>query len=291
MYQRRKALLGLIKYFGGNLQRTDCQKLMFLFCQLNDEDYYDFFPYQYGAYSLTLDYDKRYLIDKGYLIDHDDFRLKNLQGIQLNLFSQNEFQRLKDHIGNLRGEDLVHRTYIDYPYYATKSNIAQKILSDDELTNVIEALPSDEKMCLFSIGYEGVSIDSYINKLLSNNIQMLIDVRANPISRKYGFSKNQFERYVTNVGIKYIHMPELGIPSHLRRNLDYQEDYEALFDYYALNMLPEQTEKLGELENLLYDNQRVALTCFEADYHCCHRSRITEYFASQPKFEVSIQHI
>jgi hypothetical protein len=45
MFYRRKILLALLEAFGGSLKRTDCQKLLFLFCQRRGKNYYDFFPY------------------------------------------------------------------------------------------------------------------------------------------------------------------------------------------------------------------------------------------------------
>ncbi|WP_342774750.1 DUF488 domain-containing protein [Bartonella massiliensis] len=52
-----------------------------------------------------------------------------------------------------------------------------------------------------------------MNCLIENDIKFLCDVRKKPISRKHGFSKRQLEKAVSNIGIEYIHLPELGIVS------------------------------------------------------------------------------
>jgi hypothetical protein len=52
MYYRRKILLALIEVFGGSLQSTDCEKLLFNFCQQTGKNHYDFFPYKYGPFSF-----------------------------------------------------------------------------------------------------------------------------------------------------------------------------------------------------------------------------------------------
>ncbi|UTO27808.1 DUF488 domain-containing protein [Bartonella harrusi] len=95
----------------------------------------------------------------------------------------------------------------------------------------------DEKACFFTIGYEGKSLENYLDCLIENNIKTLCDVRRNPISRKHGFSKRQLEKAVNNINIEYMHMPELGIASEKRQNLKTQKDYERLFEEYQKTTL------------------------------------------------------
>ncbi len=64
MFYRQKILLALIETFGGRLKRTDCEKLLFLFCQKTGRNYYDFFPYRYGGFSLVSYHDKTNLTKK-----------------------------------------------------------------------------------------------------------------------------------------------------------------------------------------------------------------------------------
>jgi hypothetical protein len=75
MYYRRKILLALIEVFGGSLQSTDCEKLLFNFCQQSKKNHYDFFPHKFGPFSILSYYDKRRLIDLGLLKPVDDFQL------------------------------------------------------------------------------------------------------------------------------------------------------------------------------------------------------------------------
>ena len=76
MYYRRKILLALLEVFDGSLKRTDCEKLLFNFCQMTGKNHYDFFPYQYGPFSFLSYYDKRRLAEINLLKDTDDFELK-----------------------------------------------------------------------------------------------------------------------------------------------------------------------------------------------------------------------
>ena len=89
---------------------------------------------------------------------------------------------------------------------------------------------------------------------------------------KYGFSKKQLKNLLQNVGIEYHHFPGLGIASHERKNLSGKQDYQRLFARYENTTLKQNTSDLNALAELLEQNKRIALTCFEADQVSCHRS-------------------
>ena len=124
-----------------------------------------------------------------------------------------------------------------------------------------------------------------------NNVNILIDVRKNPFSRKHGFSQNDLRAYTEKVGIEYYHLPELGITSHLRKDLSGKQSYEKLFEYYASTILPAQGPALDKIKQLLLKYRRVALTCFEADPHMCHRHKITELFELDTNLDIPVVHI
>jgi uncharacterized protein (DUF488 family) len=198
---------------------------------------------------------------------------------------------LQKQIGSLRGNDLLRKAYLEYPYYATRSSIVSNVLAKKDYQLVLTFSASEKSPNLFTLGYEGISIDKYLNILISHNIFALVDVRKNPISHKFGFSKNQLKRYVENIGCTYFHFPELGVPSNLRQNLSSEQAYTDLFVKYAEEILPANTEALGRLQNIIEENRRVALTCFEENFVCCHRSKITEYFANDSSFSFPITHL
>jgi uncharacterized protein (DUF488 family) len=64
----------------------------------------------------------------------------------------------------------------------------------------------NEHKTLFTIGYEGKGIEKFLNSLIKNNIKVLCDVRKNPLSRKFGFSKTKLEHLCKQIEIYYIHM-------------------------------------------------------------------------------------
>lgn len=141
---------------------------------------------------------------------------------------------------------------------------------------------------IFTAGYEGETIDSFLKKLLANGIQRIIDVRKNPISRKFGFSKKSMSESALQVGIYYIHFPELGIPSESRKNLKTKEDYIKLFDGYENSVLTKTTEKQIEVAALLKEKPSV-LICFEHDPRLCHRGRLAAKLHKD--FAIAIGHI
>ena len=127
-----------------------------------------------------------------------------------------------------------------------------------------------------TIGYEGKTLEAYLNQLLRDSVTILCDVRRNPISRKYGFSKSTLAKACAGVGIRYEHLPALGIASDDRRNLETQADYDALFADYERTSLPQQGTSLEIIQGWLDQGERVALTCYEAQPCQCHRHCVAE---------------
>ena len=175
----------------------------------------------------------------------------------------------------VRGDELIADVYRRYPYYAINSKIKEeRLCGDTAALRAIEAARPTKKIPLASIGYEGRSLENYGNALIANGISVLCDVRKNPISRKYGFSRSTLEKACKDIGIEYRHYPELGIPSYERQSLSCQADYDALFGRYEKSVLQDQSGLIDILANLVVLDVGVAFTCFEADPKRCHRTRI-----------------
>ena len=293
MYYRRKLLLALIESLGGNLKRTDCQKLLFLFCQTVGKNHYDFFPYQFGAFSFLAYYDKSRLTEIGLLQASDDFQLGTRQSFisQLTSSDQAALKILLSSVDSLRGRELIRKTYLEYPHFASRSKIASQLLSPAEIEQVKFAWNMDAAPCLFTIGYEGLTVDAFLNRLITNNILAVIDVRNNPQSMKYGFSKKTLEHYIESAGMKYIHIPELGIPSPLRKGLSTPASYHRLFEKYELQIIPMQISAVSRVKSLISAHSRVALVCFESDHLFCHRHKLVEFLRKDNSLRASVIHL
>ncbi len=281
VYEREKRLLALLEAFGGEASALDFQKLLFLYCQ-EDENApdYTFVPYRFGAFSFTSYADKRRMITAGLLEDDAQaWRLTEAGRQTVQRFGHNTrtlYSFCKRYAG-LRGDALITETYRRYPYYATRSEMLDRLRLDSEtLREIAEARPQPQYAGILTIGYEGRSLETYLNELLRAGATLLCDVRRNPLSRKYGFAKSTLSKASEGVGIRYKHLPELGIASEDRRALNTQADYDALFTSYRENYLPGQTEALNKIGTWTQAGHRVALTCYERQPEQCHRHCIAE---------------
>jgi uncharacterized protein (DUF488 family) len=293
MYYRRKILLALIEVFGGSLKSTDCEKLLFNFCQQTGKKHYDFFPHKFGPFSIMSYYDKRRLIDLGLLKSTDDFQLNTRHSYlkELTPTDKTTLLRFKSNIGTLRGDNLVKKTYREFPHYSARSKIAKRHFDSEEIQQLRFAWNTDHVPFLFTIGYEGLTIDAFLNKLIANNITTVVDVRSNPQSLKFGFSKKNLKQFVENAEMKYIHIPELGIPSAMRKGLGTKISHNKLFQKYQTKLLPKQNVAIKQLIDLTNKNERIALVCFESDHHFCHRQTLIEYLQKKRSFKRKVIHL
>ena len=113
---------------------------------------------------------------------------------------------------HLNQEALLDFVYSTYPWYASRS---ERVISP---INLPVAEPA-----VYSIGYEGRSIDAFFTLLLSSGIQEILDVRRNAYSHKYGFLSHSLKSISAQLHLVYTHIPELGIASELRKDLDRPE--------------------------------------------------------------------
>lgn len=294
MFYRRKIILALLQLFDGQLDKIRLQKLLFLFTNKQAKAEYDFIPYKFGCYSYSANADMTAMVTRGFLNedeksfekkDKTDY-LKQLKPADLKLL-----QEVKANYGKMSATALMKHTYINFPFYAIRSEVAENILSQDELEKVTKAKPKGNKTVLFTIGYEGISLEEYLVRLLKNDVKVLVDVRNNPLSMKYGFSKSQLKKYCASLGIDYVHIPEVGIQSDQRQELNTQSDYDKLFAVYRKNNLSKTTTSQNEILKLLKQHKRIALTCFEANICQCHRKHLAEAIETLPDFNYEVKHI
>lgn len=294
MFYRRKIVLALLQLFDGQLDKIRLQKLLFLFANKQAKAEYDFIPYKFGCYSYSANADMTAMVKKG-LLNEDEkiFEKKDKTDylIQLKPADLKLLQDVKANYGKMSASALMKHTYINFPFYAIKSEAAVNILSKEEFEKVTKAKPKGNKTVLFTIGYEGISLEVYLVRLLKNDVKVLVDVRNNPLSMKYGFSKSQLRKYCANLGIEYVHIPEVGIQSDQRQELNTQSDYDKLFSVYRKNNLSKTTSSQNEILKLLKQHKRIALTCFEANICQCHRKHLAEAIENLPDFNYEVIHI
>ncbi|MEW2920975.1 DUF488 family protein [Muricauda sp. ANG21] len=295
MYYRRKICLSMLQVFGNELDKIQLQKLLFLHSRYKTKGKnYDFVPYKYGAFSFQANADLHTLEKYGIVEEKPTSWKKTDSTDYLRQINRDDEKILRD-FGILykdkSSEDLIKLTYKNFPYYAINSTIAHKYLSDNELKKVEQLKLKDNEVVLYTIGYEGLSLESYLNKLIRSGVKLLCDVRRNAASMKYGFNKRQLENACAGVEIQYLHIPEVGIESEKRKELTSQIDYDQLFDDYKSTNLSNTKTYQEKILNLLIQNKKVALTCFEADNCQCHRTHLADAISKFPSFKFEIEHL
>jgi uncharacterized protein (DUF488 family) len=295
MYYRRKIMLALLDRCGGQLSRLRFQKLLFLISEHQDKPAFDFVPYKFGAYSFRANADAYTMCKYGLLSMTDEkfWRKETEEDFFHGLKKQDKLivETVMKRFGDLSGRELIEYTYRKYPYYAINSIVAERYLEEEEVEKIVAERVEIAEPAVLTIGYEGISVEAYFNRLLNNDVKALIDVRRNPMSMKYGFHKSQLQNICNSVGIVYYHIPELGIQGAKRKKLVTQEDYDELFEAYCCSTLLTETAAQEEVMKLYRLHGRIALTCFEKAPEQCHRSHLANNLKLNTTKELHLFHL
>jgi len=294
MYYRRKCILALIEQFNGTLDKMALQKLLFLLAQNSAKKQFDFVPYKYGCFSFQANYDLSVMRKLGQVAETESNWSVSENSNYLSEIASADKQAiggLFKQFAPLNVDELIRYTYINYPGYATRSLLAEKLLTSTEFAAVKELQKQAGEKTFFTIGYEGKSIDEYMHRLVCSNVKTLFDVRKNALSMKYGFSKSTLKKCCEGLGIDYVHLPELGIASDRRQQLNSQADYDAVFADYEREVLPVTGESQQLILNTLEKTGRVAITCFEKDLSRCHRTRLANALQNTCRGELKVEHL
>ena len=130
---------------------------------------------------------------------------------------------------------------------------------------------------IVSVGYQGRSVDELIDVLRDGGVELLVDVRLNPISRKPGFSKKPLSDALEEAGLGYRHERGLGNPRDNRDPFD-RERYEDYLHENGSAVLDELLE--------LAKSVRIALLCYERQHLDCHRACILDLATQQNTIRV-----
>lgn len=131
---------------------------------------------------------------------------------------------------------------------------------------------------IFTVGYQGRSIDGFVDLLEREGVQRVADVRDNAWSRKPGFTGSTLAEHLDEAGIAYEHLGELGTPKRVRDALGEGEleDFETAYREH----LAEQTDALERLVELAQDAP-TAMMCMERDVEDCHRRMLAQRLEQQ----------
>lgn len=138
---------------------------------------------------------------------------------------------------------------------------------------------------LHTIGYEGASIEGLLATLKKSKVDLLIDVRDLPLSRKRGFSKNSLSGHLQASHISYLHLKGLGDPKPGRiaaREGRYR-DFKRIFHAHLRSEAAQQHLKQGIAAA---QDRSACLLCFEGNHELCHRCIVAEEMATRAGFRL-----
>ncbi|WP_339747399.1 DUF488 domain-containing protein [uncultured Rubinisphaera sp.] len=275
MLNRQKTLLTLLVTASRGVSKLELTKWAFLVRQETTSQggnaFYDFLPYKYGPFSFCLYREIDGLVRDGYVdvmgdssLNPTDLAVDVVESLSRNV--RKDSLRIVQRFKALKSDYLIDYVYNQYPSYTVNS----------ERQKLVKRKVAEPKV--FTAGYEQMSVDAFLNRLIDNGIQRIIDVRNNPIARRYGFHKSTLSRLAGYLNIEYVHIPELGIDSSRRRNLITDGDYQKLFNHYEQETILVQKEAVDRVASLVKEKASV-LVCMEANPICCHRSRLANAVA------------
>lgn len=254
-----KCILAMAQANGSRISKLRLTKLLFLVSQ--EQRIYDFVPYLYGPFSFQMYHDLADLARTG-LIAEEGNMVETL-GAHFPAPPAPLHSLIDRFITSYQGftdEELLERIYSDNPWYTILSMNNRRMDYRRDLSGIA------------TIGYEGKTIDGFLNELLMQRIGSVIDVRSNPFSYKFGFCGSVLQEYLSKLDIEYLHLPEMGIPSRERKHLKTEADLKSLFKAYDVSL----NDMRPALTSLIRKGaeKRIALMCMEKDVNRCHRGVI-----------------
>jgi len=286
MLRRQRTILQILGTANGTTSATRLQKYMFLLREETflgqDGAFYDFVPYRYGAYSFAAQREIEALSAYGYIdCNHSSLDLTQIGRKEANSTDGDTgraVQWIVSKYGSGSLKALLADIYCRYPWYASNSS-----LIDLAPRNARKA--ETAPVAVYTMGYEERSVDGFLDKLLRSGIKRIVDVRANPVSRKYGFARSSLSSLAAKLDISYFHFPELGIPSAKRRDIKTPSEFRELFGYYEHRILPTKADEMNKVATLMTGVPSV-LVCMEKEAVDCHRSRLAARIADLSSLNV-----
>ncbi|GAA2509076.1 hypothetical protein GCM10023100_36030 [Actinocorallia cavernae] len=182
-------------------------------------------------------------------------------------------------LGRLESEGAIQ------PGFFTVGAVAKALSASlDDLFQAAQAPPVPPG--LWSAGYEGRDIDSFVASLVDCRIGVVADVRLTPISRKKGFSKTRLGGALAEAGIEYTHLRALGNPKDNREPFWDGRVEVGRARFRSLLRSEEAQADLGRLAERARAS-RVAVLCFEKDESRCHRQVVLETVRSRIQVPVN----
>jgi uncharacterized protein (DUF488 family) len=283
MLNRQKVLLELLRRAERPVSKIEFVKWCFLMRHETRSGggptFYEFLPYLYGPYSFGLHRELTDLANTGYVREDSDNWVRpelSIREVRLPKAVEADTCQIIRRYGSAAEDELLDHVYERFPQYTMNSRRRQLVQR-----------PIAEPM-VYTVGYEGRQVDGFLWILVSSGIRRLIDVRNNPIARRYGFHKSTLTRLCPLLDIEYVHVPELGIPSVERREVSSDAARDRLLTKYTDVTISTQEYAVRRVAEWVTERAS-ALMCMEAKPCECHRSHLATAIAQHTG--LSIRHL
>jgi uncharacterized protein (DUF488 family) len=143
---------------------------------------------------------------------------------------------------------------------------------------------------VYTAGYEDRGIDEFITRLKSKKVNIVVDVREVPASRRAGFSKKVLMYRLKEEGFKYVHLKELGSPKSLREKVRKDGDFSKFFEEYR-KYVASQMSVLRKLYRDIVSKETTCIMCFERLHYHCHRTIVAEIMKEMDDNGLLVTHI
>jgi uncharacterized protein (DUF488 family) len=134
---------------------------------------------------------------------------------------------------------------------------------------------------LYTLGYQGVDVQTYVKTLKAAGVGIVADVRETPWSHKRAFCKNFLRSELSKAGIEYVHVKSAGNPKENRRTAPNLAECLSRYREYVKNNPAGVVDLIHVIRAAASRDQSVCLTCFEKDVHDCHRSVLVDAMREQ----------
>ena len=273
MLTRQKIVLSMLRHAGRPVLRIELMNWCFLLRHESTTGggsaFYDFVPCKLGPFSFAIDQEIGKLESMGHVRpDADDAwnlnpELLTATALVVGRAIEQDIKEIVRNLGSLSRDELldhIDRRHPAYTVNSTRQKLARRPKAD---------------VAVYTAGYEGISIDRFLNLLVESGIERVIDVRNNPTARRYGFHKSTLSRLLNQLDIAYCHFAQLGIRSEVRQRFSAAGNRAGMFDEYEVTTIPTQSEAVRAVSELIAERPSV-LVCMESDPSCCHRSRLAK---------------
>jgi uncharacterized protein (DUF488 family) len=136
----------------------------------------------------------------------------------------------------------------------------------------------EDRKTIWTIGHSTRSIEDFIEMLQAFKIELLVDIRSFPGSRRFPqFNKENLADSLLTNKIEYVHILRLGgrrTPKKDSKNTGWKhESFRGYADYMETEYFKKGIEELIEIA----EKRKTAIMCSEAVWWKCHRSLISDH--------------